>query len=59
MTSGGGGWGDPFDREPEKVRWDVLEGLVSAERARDAYGVALNGVEFKVDKEKTKYLRNQ
>lgn len=59
MTSGGGGWGDPFDREPEKVRWDVLEGLVSAKRARDAYGVALTGVEFKVDKEKTKYLRNQ
>ena len=31
-TAGGGGWGDPLERDPEKVRWDVLEEYVSLER---------------------------
>ena len=38
---GGGGLGDPRERDPELVRQDVLDGLVSVEQARDAYGVAL------------------
>jgi N-methylhydantoinase B len=38
--SGGGGYGDPFEREPELVRDDVLARFVSFERARDVYGVA-------------------
>ncbi|MBW1802138.1 MAG: hydantoinase B/oxoprolinase family protein [Deltaproteobacteria bacterium] len=59
MTSGGGGWGNPHDRDPEKVRWDVLEGLVSNARAREIYGVALTGPEFTVDEDKTKRLRDQ
>ena len=29
-TGGGGGWGDPLERDPEKVRADVIEELVSA-----------------------------
>ena len=37
---GGGGLGDPRERDPELVRQDVLDGLVSVEQARDAYGVA-------------------
>ena len=37
---GGGGLGDPRERDLELVRQDVLEGLVSVEQARDAYGVA-------------------
>jgi N-methylhydantoinase B len=40
-TTGGGGWGDPFDREPELVALDVLEGKVSPRAARDDYGVVL------------------
>lgn len=36
---GGGGYGDPFDREPEAVLADVVDGYVSAEAARDLYGV--------------------
>ena len=35
-TGGGGGWGDPLERDPERVRWDVLEEFVSREAARDA-----------------------
>ena len=27
---GGGGYGDPFKRDPEKVLWDVIEGYVTA-----------------------------
>ena len=41
-TWGGGGWGDPFKREPELVRADVERGLVTAEGAR-RYGVVLAG----------------
>ncbi len=40
-TTGGGGWGDPLDREPELVALDVLQGKVSAAAARDEYGVVL------------------
>lgn len=41
--SGGGGYGDPLEREPERVRDDVLAGFVSFARARDAYGVVFTG----------------
>jgi N-methylhydantoinase B len=37
--SGGGGYGDPLEREPERVRDDVLARFVSFGRARDVYGV--------------------
>jgi N-methylhydantoinase B len=40
LLSGGGGYGDPRAREPERVRDDVLSQFVSFERARDVYGVA-------------------
>src|SRR5467141_254913 len=40
-TGGGGGWGEPLERDPERVRWDVVEEFVSKEAARDLYGVAL------------------
>jgi N-methylhydantoinase B len=36
---GGGGYGDPVDRDPERVRDDVSEGWISGERARAVYGV--------------------
>ena len=36
---GGGGFGDPQDRDPEKVRADVRDELVSVEEAERAYGV--------------------
>jgi N-methylhydantoinase B len=36
---GGGGFGDPRQRDPEKVRADVRNGLVSADAARQVYGV--------------------
>ena len=39
---GGGGFGDPKARPPEKVRDDLLDGLISAETARVVYGLALD-----------------
>ncbi len=44
VTTGGGGWGDPLEREPALVLADVVEGRVSVDRARDDYGVVLAGV---------------
>lgn len=40
-TTGGGGWGDPLQRDPVQVRYDVLCGNVSHEAALDQYGVVL------------------
>jgi N-methylhydantoinase B len=62
-TAGGGGWGNPLERDPEKVRMDVLEGFVSLEGARNEYGVALrtgsNPYVCEVDEEATKKLRTR
>lgn len=41
VTGNGGGMGDPKDRDPELVRRDVKNGLLTAERAREIYGVEL------------------
>jgi N-methylhydantoinase B/oxoprolinase/acetone carboxylase alpha subunit len=38
VMPGGGGYGDPGRRDPERVRRDVAEGFVTAEAARSAYG---------------------
>ena len=40
-TTGGGGWGDPLDREAPRVVLDVIQGKVSARAAREEYGVVL------------------
>jgi N-methylhydantoinase B len=41
QSAGGGGYGDPLARDPERVRDDVMAGYVSGERARAGYGVIL------------------
>jgi N-methylhydantoinase B len=40
-TPGGGGFGDPLDRDPQAVLLDVREGYVSPQAADIAYGVVL------------------
>ena len=55
-TGGGGGWGDPLERDPARVREDVVEELVSAESAREKYGVVLTA-DFQVDAQATAALR--
>jgi N-methylhydantoinase B len=56
-TGGGGGWGDPLDRDPESVRTDVVEGLVSQERAHRDYGVVFDSVDMSTDIGATELLR--
>jgi len=41
VSQGGGGFGDPFERPPEHVRDDVVNGFVSLEKALEEYGVVL------------------
>ena len=40
-TPGGGGYGDPFERDPQKVLEDVISGYVSIDAAREQYGVSI------------------
>jgi N-methylhydantoinase B len=58
---GGGGYGDPLEREPDLVVRDVEDGLVSVERAREIYGVVLTEIgrhgEHGVDAGATSRLR--
>jgi N-methylhydantoinase B/oxoprolinase/acetone carboxylase alpha subunit len=37
-SPGGGGYGDPGERDPDRLRRDVEEGFVSEQAARDVYG---------------------
>ena len=43
QTNAGGGWGDPREREPERVLRDVRDEYISIEFARDMYGVVVLG----------------
>ena len=60
-TAGGGGWGDPLERDFGAVRNDVARRLVSPEAARNEYGVVLqgsiNGADLSVDRRASEDLR--
>ncbi len=55
ITWGGGGWGDPLEREPDLVALEIRQGLVTVEGAR-RYGVVI-GNDGKVDSAATAALR--
>jgi N-methylhydantoinase B len=59
QTWGGGGWGDAYTREPERVKTDVKRRLVSVQKARDAYGVVIDPDSFEVDHAATESLRKR
>jgi N-methylhydantoinase B len=40
--AGGGGYGDPLERDPQRVARDVIDGLVTVEKARESYGVVVD-----------------
>lgn len=58
-SSTGAGYGDPLDRDPERVRYRVREEWLSVERAREVYGVVIDtGPElYAVDYKATEELR--
>ena len=55
LSAGGGGWGDPLGRDPDAVAEDILNEMVSVEKAREDYGVVV--VEGAVDRDATEKLR--
>jgi N-methylhydantoinase B len=58
FAPGGGGFGDPLDREPERVARDVANSWVSHEQARDMYGVTF-GDDGGLDEAATAALRER
>lgn len=60
-SQGGGGFGDPIERDPDLVLDDVLEGLVSPGRAAADYGVVVHAEPpgFAIDAEATTILRHE
>jgi N-methylhydantoinase B len=57
-AGGGGGYGNPLERDVEKVRQDVINGYISLTAAKDDYGVVINPQSFEVDKAATRKLRS-
>jgi N-methylhydantoinase B len=58
VQPGAGGYGNPFERDPERVLEDVLDGKLSPAYAERTYGVAVDIQMGKVDVERTRLLRN-
>jgi N-methylhydantoinase B len=59
VTPSGGGYGDPLERDPGLVLLDWRDELLSAEDARECYGVAIDEQERSVDARQTAQLRAQ
>jgi N-methylhydantoinase B len=58
-SSGGGGVGDPIERDPEMVREDVENELVTVNAARDVYKVVIDPTTLEIDHEATRELRGR
>tara|TARA_B100000029_G_scaffold286710_1_gene280456 strand:- start:521 stop:2284 length:1764 start_codon:yes stop_codon:yes gene_type:complete len=60
-SAGGGGYGDPLDRDPERVRKEIQNGIVSSQQAKEFYGVVAtrNDSGFEIDQEGTKQTREE
>lgn len=56
-SGGGGGWGDPLQRDPAAVLRDVKNDYISSESARDHYGVVISPETGRVDEAATLALR--
>jgi N-methylhydantoinase B len=57
-TGGGGGYGNPLDRDPKRVLEDVIDGYITVEQAERDYGVVITP-DMKIDETKTKLLRDK
>ena len=56
-SAGGGGYGDPLQRDPQAVAADVVNEYVSIEKALEDYGIVIDPVTLKVDIEETEKVR--
>jgi len=59
VSAGGGGYGDPAERDPEAVLKDVQSGYVSVEKAKTAYQVVIDPQTLTLDMDATRNLRHQ
>ena len=58
-ASGGGGYGDPKQRSPEKVAYDVKNGVVSLKSAKEDYGGVVDPTTLELDEKATADLRKK
>ncbi|KAF0822702.1 hydantoinase B/oxoprolinase family protein [Cytobacillus firmus] len=58
-AGGGGGWGNPLHRSPEKVLQDVRDGYVSLDSAKRDYGVIIDTGSWTIDYSATSTLRQK
>ena len=56
-SGGGGGWGNPLERDPQRVLDDVINEFVSLKSAREDYGVVIDTDNWAVDEAATAALR--
>jgi len=59
QAGGGGGYGDPFLRDPAQVAREVKNGIITIEKAEEDYGVILDPKNFEVNLEETEKLRKK
>jgi N-methylhydantoinase B len=59
VLAGGGGWGDPLERDPAAVLRDVRNEFLSAGRAQSDYGVVVDTNVWRVDAAATTKLRSE
>jgi N-methylhydantoinase B len=59
QTGGGGGYGSPLERDPDRVLKDVKDGYVSEREAKKEYGVVIDKSRMTVDRQATRNLRKK
>ena len=59
VSSGGGGYGDPLEREPDAVLESIIDGMLTVESARNIYGVIISKNPMTVNLKETKALRKK
>jgi len=59
LCGGGGGYGDPLERDPELVLKDMQQGEVTMEYAKEAYGVVIDPKRFTIEISDTENLRKK
>jgi N-methylhydantoinase B len=59
QAGGGGGYGNPYFRDPEQVAQEVKNGVISLKKAKEDYGVIVERETFEVNKKETGKLRKK
>jgi N-methylhydantoinase B len=59
QAGGGGGYGNPYLRDPAQVAEEVKNGIISIEKAKKDYGVIIDPETFEVNLKETEKLRKK